>query len=70
VQVGSFHLSTWKLLDFIYIERIEKPEGSEVGQEFEWLFNEAIIYQNVRTVKPKRKYLTLTLQEIFPLIYR
>jgi hypothetical protein len=70
VQVGSFRLSTWKLLDFIYKERIEKPERSEVGQEFEWLFNEAIKYQNVRTVKPKRKYLTLTLQEIFPLIYR
>ena len=46
VQVGSFHLSTWKLLkDFIYKERIEKPERSEVGQEFEWLFNEAIKYQ-------------------------
>ena len=46
VQVGSFHLSTWKLLkDFINKERIEKPETSEVGQEFEWLFNEAIKYQ-------------------------
>ena len=32
-------------LDFIYKERIDKPERSEVRQEFEWLFNEAIKYQ-------------------------
>jgi hypothetical protein len=51
VQVGSFHLSRWKLLDFIYKERIEKPERSEVGQEFEWLFNEAIKYQKRKDSK-------------------
>jgi hypothetical protein len=26
-------------IDFMYIERIDKPERSGVGQEFEWLFN-------------------------------
>jgi len=52
VQVGSFHLSKWKLLkDFINKERIEKPETSEVGQEFEWLFNEAIKYQKRKDSK-------------------
>ena len=35
----------------VYKERIDKPERSEVGQEFEWLFNEAIKYQEHKNRK-------------------
>jgi len=39
-------IDTWKRVRlYVCKERIEKPERSEVGQEFEWLFNEAIKYQ-------------------------
>jgi len=45
-------IDTWKRVRlYVYKERIDKPERSEVGQEFEWLFNEAIKYQERKNRK-------------------
>jgi len=45
-------IDTWKRVRlYVCKERIEKPERSEVRQEFEWLFNEAIKYQERKNRK-------------------
>lgn len=45
-------INTWKRVRlYVYKERFDKPERSEVGQEFEWLFNEAIKYQERKNMK-------------------
>jgi hypothetical protein len=38
-------------LDFMYLERIDKPKRCGVGREFEWPFNEAIKYQEGKNRK-------------------
>ena len=45
-------IDTWKRVRlYVYKEIIDKPERSEAGQEFEWLFNEAIKHQEPKNRK-------------------